>query len=88
VHTDFVVGRSGGRNDPAETLPSAVPGARQIMLDSLAAHPPALILDTSTSSRLGYENYPMSLIPELDRFVHDGYDLVTMVDGVDIWRRR
>ncbi|HEX3088314.1 MAG TPA: hypothetical protein VHQ23_06635, partial [Ilumatobacteraceae bacterium] len=88
VHTDFVVGRSGGRNDPAETLPSAVPGAREIMLDSLAAHPPALILDTSTSSRLGYENFPMSLIPELDRFVRDGYDLVTTVDGVDIWRRR
>ena len=25
VHTDFVVGRSGGRNDPAKTLSSAVP---------------------------------------------------------------
>jgi len=88
VHTDFVVGRSGGRNDPAETLSSAVPGARQIMLDSLAAHPPELILDTSTSSELGYENFPISLIPELDQFVRDGYELITTVDGVDIWRRR
>jgi hypothetical protein len=88
VHTDFVVGRSGGRNDPAETLSSAIPGARQIMLDSLAAHPPELILDTSTSSQLGYENFPISLIPELDRFVLDGYDLITTVDGVEIWRRR
>ncbi len=87
VHTDFVVGRSGGRNDPAETLSSAVPGARQIMLDSLAAHPPELILDTSSSSQLGYENFPISLIPELDKFLHDGYELVTTVDGVDIWRR-
>jgi hypothetical protein len=87
VHTDFVVGRSGGRNDPAETLSSGT-GARQIMLDSLAAHPPELILDTSTSSQLGYENFPISLIPELDQFVHDGYELITTVDGVDIWRRR
>ncbi len=88
VHTDFVVGRSGGRNDPAQTLPSAVPGAREIMMDSLAAHPPDLILDTSTSPDLGYGTYPMSLIPELDRFVRDGYEHITTVDGVDVWRRR
>ena len=88
VHTDFVVGRSGGRNDPGDTLSSAVPGARQIMLDSLAAHPPLLILDTSTAPGLGYDNYPISLIPALDRFVRDGYELITTVDGVNIWRRR
>ena len=34
VHTDFVVGRSGGRNDPAKTLSSAVPGALDIMMRS------------------------------------------------------
>lgn len=88
VHTDFVVGRSGGRNDPAETLPSAIPGARDIILDSLTANPPLLILDTSTSPDLGYENYPTSLLPELDRFIHVGYDRVTNVDGVDVWRRK
>ena len=53
------------------------------MLDSLAAHPPQLVLDTSTASNLGYENYPTSLIPELDRFIHDGYQQVASVDGVD-----
>ena len=51
VHTDFVVGRSGGRDDPAETLADAIPEARTIMLDSLARTPPKLILDTSTSTR-------------------------------------
>jgi hypothetical protein len=88
VHTDFVVGRSGGRKDPAETLPSAVPGAADIMLDSLVNDPPELVLDTSTAPDLGYENYPTSLIPRLDRFIHDGYQRVTSVDGVDIWQRR
>ena len=88
VHTDFVVGRSGGRNDPAQTIPSAIPGAAEIMLDSLAAQPPLLILDTSTAPNLGYVDYPTSLLPELDRFIHDGYLRITSVDGVDIWQRR
>ena len=88
VHTDFVVGRSGGRNDPTQTIPSATPGAAEIMLDSLAEHPPLLILDTSTAPKLGYERYPTSLIPELDRFIHEGYQRITSVDGVDIWKRR
>jgi hypothetical protein len=88
VHTDFVVGRSGGRNDPAETLSSAVPGALDIMLDSLDAHPPRLILDTSPAPDLGYRRFPTSLIPDLDRFIHDRYERITSVDGVDVWERR
>jgi hypothetical protein len=87
VHTDFVVGRSGGRDDPAETLASAIPGAADIMLESLAAHPPVLILDTSTSSKLGYSRYPTSLVPALDRFIHDGYLEIAVVDGVTVWQR-
>jgi hypothetical protein len=87
VHTDFVVGRSGGRNDPAETLPSAIPGALDIMLRSLAAHPPVLILDTSTAPGLGYTNYPTSLLPDLARFIHDGYQPVGAIGGVTIWQR-
>jgi hypothetical protein len=87
VHTDFVVGRSGGRNDPATTLASAVPGARAIMLDSLAQTPPRLILDTSTSSKLGYSKYPTSLIPDLDQLIHSEYRQLAIVDGVTVWQR-
>lgn len=88
VHTDFVVGRSGGRNDPAATLGSAVPGAADIMLTQLTDHPPQLILDTSSAPRLGYAKYPTTLIPALDRFIHDGYQKVATIDNVTIWRRR
>ena len=88
VHTDFVVGRSGGRNDPTQTLSSAIPGAADIMLRSLTASPPVLILDTSSSPRLGYELYPTSLVPALDRFIHDGYVQVAVVDHVTVWQRR
>jgi hypothetical protein len=87
VHTDFVVGRSGGRNNPAQTVASAIPGAADIMLASLRAHPPVLILDTSTSSRLGYSRYPTSLVPALDRYIHDGYRQIAVVDGVTVWQR-
>jgi hypothetical protein len=87
VHTDFVVGRSGGREDPAKTLASAIPGAVDIMLDSLNATPPTLILDTSTAPNLGYTNYPTSLLPDLDRFIHAGYQPFGTIDGVTIWQR-
>jgi hypothetical protein len=87
VHTDFVVGRSGGRDDSEDTLASAIPGAAGIMLESLTAHPPVLILDTSTSPELGYGRYPTSLVPDLDRFIHDGYRQIAVVDGVTVWQR-
>lgn len=88
VHTDFVVGRSGGRDDPAKTLASAVPGAADIMMRSLRQHPPQLILDTSTAAGLGYRNYPTSLLVDLDRFIHDGYQQIDIIDGVTVWQRR
>jgi hypothetical protein len=88
VHTDFVVGRSGGRTNPVKTLSSAVPAALDIMMRSLTAHPPQLILDTSTAPDLGYRSYPISLLPDLERFIDDGYEQVDVVDGVTIWQRR
>ena len=65
MHTDFVTGRSGGREDPAVTLELATPGALEIMMDDLHANPPELVLDTSTAADLGYANYPLSLFPEV-----------------------
>jgi len=87
VHADFVVGRSGGRNDPDETLKSAVPGALDTMMKSLQADPPQLVLDTSTAKDLGYENFPTSVIPAVDQFIHDNYQQVATVDGVTVWQR-
>ena len=57
------------------------------MLDSLADVPPQLILDTSTAPQLGYTNYPISLVPDLDRFIRDGYEQVDVIDGVTVWQR-
>jgi len=86
VHTDFVTGRSGGREDPAVTLALATPGALQIMMDDLYDHPPELVLDTSTTSDLGYANYPLTLFPEVAEFVYDNYQQVTVIGGVTVWQ--
>lgn len=88
VHSDFVTGRSGGREDPRTTLEMAAPGALELLLADLRAHPPELVLDTSTADDLGYGNYPMSLFPEVEAFVEDGYERIDQIDGVTIWRRR
>jgi hypothetical protein len=37
---------------------------------------------------LGYEAYPTSLVPALDRYIHDGYVQVAVVDDVTVWQRR
>jgi hypothetical protein len=87
VHSDFVTGRSGGREDPAVTLELATPGALQLMLADLRAHPPALVLDTSTAADLGYQHYPLALFPDVEAFVRAGYELVTAIDGVTVWRQ-
>ncbi|MEQ1702912.1 MAG: hypothetical protein ABMA25_22625, partial [Ilumatobacteraceae bacterium] len=88
VHSDFVTGRSGGREDPRTTLEMAAPGALELLLADLCADPPQLVLDTSSADDLGYRNYPMSLFPEVAAFVEAGYERIDQIDGVTIWRRR
>jgi 4-amino-4-deoxy-L-arabinose transferase-like glycosyltransferase len=88
VHSDFVTGRSGGRNDPDDTLGEATPGALETMLDDLRADPPAVIVDTSGSPDLGYRRYPMSLFPDLAALFVDHYRQVGEVDGITVWVER
>ncbi len=87
VHMDFVTGRSGGRDDPSATLPDATPGALDDLLRSLHDDPPELVLDTSTATGLGYQNYPMTVVPAVADLVAANYTRVGEVDGVTIYRR-
>lgn len=88
IHSDFVTGRSGGRNLGAETLAEATPGALDMMMADLTAAPPTLIVDTSTAPDLHYANYPMSLIPQIAQFVSAGYVKSDVIDGCTIYTRR
>ncbi len=88
IHSDFVTGRSGGRNLGAETLAERTPGALDMMMADLTAAPPTLIVDTSTAPDLHYANYPMSLIPQIAQFVSAGYVKSDVIDGCTIYTRR
>jgi len=56
-----------------DTSSTAVPGAFEIMMEELAAHRPIFIVDASIGALFGYSKYPISMYPEFDRFVREGY---------------
>lgn len=87
VHSGFVTGFSGQRASGLFTLADAAPGARSTFIDSLHQHPPALIVDTSTTDLRHYGLYPMSVIPELAAFVAAHYRRGAIIHGITIYRR-
>ena len=86
VSSDFVTGRSGGRQDPEETLPNASARAQRMMMDDLRADPPELVVDTSGEKSLGYSRYPMTVFPALAEFVSAHYAVETTIDGFTFYR--
>jgi len=86
VSADFVTGRSGGRQDPQETLPNASARAKRMMIDDLHEHPPELIVDTSGERSLGYSRFPMTVFPALAEFVAANYAVEATIDGFTIYR--
>ena len=88
VHSDFVTGRSGGRDDPSKTLAKAEQKPLEMMMSDLQANPPELIVDTSGVASLGYHNYSMSVIPRLQQFVTANYAIEIDIQGFIVLRRR
>lgn len=82
VHSDFVTGRSGGRSDVSG---AATPGAREMMLASLLADPPAVLIDTSEVADLGYGAFPLSADADLAAFVQAGGYVVDEFDEYRLW---
>jgi hypothetical protein len=85
VHSDFVTGRSGGRDPDPSTIVDATPGAEDEMLASLRRHPPALVVDTSPAGIRQYDHYPLVGYPRLHRFLVDRYEPVATIDRVVVW---
>ena len=86
VSSDFVTGRSGGRQNPEDTLPNASARAQRMMMDDLRADPPELVVDTSGEKSLGYSRYPMTVFPALADFVAANYSVETTIDGFTFYR--
>jgi len=86
VSSDFVTGRSGGRQDPEDTLPNASVRAQRMMIDDLRTDPPEIVVDTSGEKSLGYSRYPMTVFPALADFVAANYTVETTIDGFTFYR--
>jgi hypothetical protein len=88
VHSDFLTGRSGGREPGIDTLDDATDGALDAFLASLRRDPPALVLDTSPAAIRDYDAYPLSRFPVIERWLEEHYVHTATVDDVAVWTRR
>lgn len=86
VHSDFVTGVSGNRTLGWFTVAGTTPGADAAAMRSVRAHPPQLVLDTSSANIRSYGDYPLTDFPQLANFVYSRYTTVADVDGVTIYR--
>jgi hypothetical protein len=84
VHSDFVTGRSGGRQSGTD---AATPGAQEKMMNDLRRRPPVLLIDTSAVDDLSYQAFPMLGNTELAAFARAGYTPQQSVDGFVLWWR-
>jgi hypothetical protein len=79
----FLTGSSGGRSSARVGTEYAVSGAWDDFQADLAAHPPALILDTSLGTA-----YSVGQFPVFDAYLHANYQPVAVVDGAILYQRR
>jgi 4-amino-4-deoxy-L-arabinose transferase-like glycosyltransferase len=86
ITTDFVVGRTAGRQDGPERLRDATPGALDAFLAALHRRPPLLFLDTSTAGVRDYQHYPLTRVPAVAAFVLSHYTRVAVVQGTTVYR--
>lgn len=59
-----------------------------LFAEDVAAHPPAIIVDTSTLATSSYHLYPITLFPAIADLVARDYRLEANVAGMDVYRRR
>ena len=88
VHSDFITGRSGGREPGPETLDDATDGASTALFRSFRRNPPQLVIDTSTAAIRDYDAYPLTRFTAIDRWVRENYVRVTAIDGAQVWAPR
>lgn len=88
VHSDFITGRSGGRDPGPETLDEATEGAPAALFRAFRRHPPRLVLDTSSAAIRDYDAYPLARFTAIHRWVQEHYEHTATIDGVEIWTPR
>lgn len=85
IHTGFITGQSGGRDDGIARPSDGMPGAWGLLDEDFRAHPAALIVDTSEANIRGSKYFPLERTALWERIRHE-YVLVNTVDGVRFYR--
>jgi hypothetical protein len=87
IHTGFLTGNSGGRQQGVSTASDGLPGAWDMLKADIKTHPPTVIADTTNADVRGSQYYPLratSIWP----IVKSQYRRVAVVDGVQIYDLR
>ncbi len=82
----FLRGFARGSDLPPNNWDTA-PDVWPLLEADLAAHPPALIVDTAAAGWSDFSSYPMRDYPTVAGLVASGYHRVDVVDGVVIYAR-
>jgi hypothetical protein len=87
IHSGFLTGNSGGRQQGAANSSDGLPGAWTMLEQDMAAHPPTLIADTTAAHVRGSQYYPLQRTP-IWPVVQREYREVEVVDNVAIYEVR
>ncbi len=85
IHTGFITGRSGGRDEGIARPSDGLPGAWDLLDEDFRSRPAALIVDTSEADIRGSKYFPLERTSLWERIRKD-YVLVDTVDGVRFYR--
>jgi dolichyl-phosphate-mannose-protein mannosyltransferase len=86
IHTGFLTGNSGGRQQGLSTSADGMPGAWKMLEEDMHQHLPTFIADTTNADVRGSKYYPLrrtSIWP----LIQDHYKWVANVDGVNVYER-
>jgi hypothetical protein len=81
----FMRGAYRDRDAPIESGWDVGPEVWPALAADLAAHPPTVIVDTSTADYQGFAHYPMRRFPVLQALVERGYQLAATPGGVAMY---
>jgi hypothetical protein len=87
IHSGFLTGNSGGRQQGAANTSDGLPGAWTMLEQDMAAHPPTLIADTTAAHVRGSQYYPLQQTP-IWPVVQREYREVEVVDHVALYEVR
>jgi hypothetical protein len=87
IHTGFLTGQTGGRDDGVARPADGLPGAWGLLDQDFAAHPATLIVDTSGTRIRGARFFPLERTALWQRIRGD-YVLLATVDGVRFYRNK